>query len=554
MATDVLSVSFSGKSLQSASTLLSECRRLGISTDSFFSKANSLSRPRGTKYGRGYLLLLYEDLKTLDLNSTDHDLTFTFNNNTYKFECLTILESYSPIPSGVITDTSIYVVEVADRRYWGEFSSVNASYNILQPDDSTVYSDTQNSGSDWTWQTMFNNLWSLLPEKVKNLGGLTLTPTLPTDKVPSSNPSNYSFLGVTVWDAIGEVLNDLNLHLTMHPDGTFEVVVPDVDDTKTKTNRTTAINNDFLIDHEQPVLGSASRIPETVRVFFPYRNTTFLQAFSKDIAVSSIDSSLTTVSGTVLTVWDNLEALHDGDSTPSNDSALTTRATDLATNRIKADYSNKRSLEVFSGIHDLRPGAVYSNVSWQNVGMGWKTEGIRAEREQAGTKAAAFPNTGQGLIVVKWASGQFTSDVPAAHPSTPTIEKDRRSLAQVSGTGVAIQADGDILAYVSVRFGDDGASGNLRYSSNVEPIKGNVLSGTLGTGHTITHTISLANVNDSSAGALQDYIRMGSTCSSTFLFEGISSGDVINVRGYKATHPNDSDFTAEVMMKIMYLG
>ena len=159
--------------------LAEECERIDARSD-WVGKPNSFRSPRGSDYGRGWVLLYAEDLQRLTVDSevgAQHNLRIAIsgdgqgtNPQQVVISGLTILWAEAVVSGGTITAGTPYLVHLVDKRWYGQFSTVNQQYNVRTPEATlgTVATADTNyfpytlkggiGGTAWTWQELFENL------------------------------------------------------------------------------------------------------------------------------------------------------------------------------------------------------------------------------------------------------------------------------------------------------------------------------------------------------------------------------------------------------------
>src|SRR5262245_49085931 len=206
--------------------LKQELDRWGLATD-FWGLANSITCPVGMEPGSAWFLVSREDGDALyaAAGNSFHSLVWTDGDDSWTFQGY-VLHKATLI--GTDGDNSApYLLEFRDKRQVLKMATVDREYNVRrttrQGDTGTTdlyYSDTRDTGpADWTWQTMFANLWELLPSSIRGT-----TPTLATlGYVPTNEPENFRFHG-SAWEAIGIVLEATQNVLCLNPiSNTFTV-------------------------------------------------------------------------------------------------------------------------------------------------------------------------------------------------------------------------------------------------------------------------------------------------------------------------------------------
>lgn len=361
--------------------------------------AISFILPRGRHYGRGHVLMLGSNLASLsDRNTFTHTLTF---QDTYtgrlKIQKLGIVRIQAVTGVASRTDETAYLVELADQRWLGRYSTINAAYNArsFRVSDSggsaVYYADTINGlFGAWSWREIVTKLWDALPTE---FGALTNSGTY-----PSLPPENLHWRGVSAWEALCWLLDISGNVIVRKLDGTFEIVSMSVEQTtgmETPAIRTRIWmpTNDFM-----PV----AFLPEKVKVYFPTDYYAF-QAYSDTEAVAGQDAyrlkplyELTVTTAEVLSDTDQIQdSIIPGTSLPLhvpqtaryrddgfllNHASLNTFATQLVTRYLKAmEWKTTGTITDFHSIYhgfekNLLPGNQTEAVAWYLGAQGSKTE------------------------------------------------------------------------------------------------------------------------------------------------------------------------------------
>src|SRR5690606_9311296 len=159
-----------------------------LDTENWEGKPNTFHLPRGRQPGIGWLLLLRSDLESINRASQSLSLEIKNGSSTFQINNLTITGARALTGSHEPTSNTIYLVELKDRRAFGEYTAFNAGYNLRDPSHDGGY--TASSGAyyrnaDWTWTTMLQDIASNIPF----FAGLSLS----NADLPSSPPENYQF-------------------------------------------------------------------------------------------------------------------------------------------------------------------------------------------------------------------------------------------------------------------------------------------------------------------------------------------------------------------------
>lgn len=356
--------------------------------------------PRGRWYGRGQVIVTYKVLKGLtNRASATHTLRFEDDYaSPVTIQKLAIVRAKALTGvQGEEDDTSIYLLDLADQRYFGRYTSLNKAYNVRsfrvidESNQPKYYKDTLNGGSPWSWSDLVKDIWSYLPTAL--FGTLTEEGDYPTKE-----PDNFVFRGVTAWDALMSVLDVSGNTIVRSLTGTFKVVSSNGDqpvnemETDIIRKRTYNPSNDSF---------PACVYPEKVRVYFPADYMAF-QNYSDDEVVAGQDAyrlkplysrdidystfledvplHQNVVPGLILPLHAPRTARYDFAGVLLNSSELTTFAEQIATRYMAATtFDNSgvfRSLHtIYHGFYpSLAPGARTEAVAWHLGPQGSKTE------------------------------------------------------------------------------------------------------------------------------------------------------------------------------------
>lgn len=356
----------------------------------FWGRANSYSCPLGSAAGVAWFLLLRRQLDKIAQESFV-SATFRSARGDITIPKLLFVRATCIAKGPEDRDPNApYLAQYLDKRHVLRMSTVGAAsspagsgqYNVRYPwppgatGVDKYFSESLNAGSLWTWQTLLNNLWAMLPS-----GAAPGTaPTLPY--TPDGTPEGFRFQGVSVWDAIETVLAKINCAVRYNPIAdSFSYVR--LGETQSSLEETIdGLTNRLLEDHE-PIEGNAAEIPETIRVFFHRINEQYginpdgPRTGNCDMApVYTVDRPSNVsfaMAGTVLPLWDDLAAEYDRSGALVNGADLTARATQVAQNYVnRMTITDRISRRKYSGIvSTILPGSEISEVIWRDYGDGW---------------------------------------------------------------------------------------------------------------------------------------------------------------------------------------
>lgn len=390
-----------GKACLDPAALYPQAVEQGLPLD-FWHRANSYRCPLGEQPGEAWFLLLRDDVEDIDENAfqeaifrADYHSTTTNDRNVAKditIKKLLLTKALCMTPGATAQDPgAAYLVRFVDKRHIlgmaviGSGTAGEGQYNVrLQAvtgaaTTSLYYSESLNSGSLWTWQTILDNLWGKLPSSA--VPGSS--PTLPY--TPDVGPNNFRFIGVSAWRAYHAVLRKISCTTAYDPtEDTFSIVqLGEAQDGNTAKFRDI---NDRLLYDCYPIEGNAARVAEKIRVLFHRydesigvtNDTPRTGNFSMD-SIYSVDHTTGTdgaMSGTVTPLWDDLPAIYDTAGSLTNSSALATRAAEVGANYVNMlTISNARMKRIYTGLVDtILPGSEVKEVIWRDYGDGVKTE------------------------------------------------------------------------------------------------------------------------------------------------------------------------------------
>lgn len=351
--------------------------------------ANSYVCPVGPEPGRGWLVMERADLEGMDLTEPQK-LTWRGNianaktigsPRTFELENLYVVNDPIRIDtSGDDAPGSLYLVEITDIRHHAKhFSALNAAYNLRKPGsaqgavggtEDRYYDSTLNSGVLYTWSTLCEAIWDSLSDLLGDYPGLPYS--------PAGTPEDFRFVGVTAWGALHAVLDQIGCTTALDP----SLPEDQIDIVRLGTTQAGLTAKEDKYDAICPRMYSfdayaarATRIPETIRVFFQYRDETspanwINLAYEVDVA-TAIEGA---VAGTVLGIWDSEPARYDfDDAAVSNSAALATRAAEVAANWLAIHNVSKGRKVYGEIIADILPGEEVRAVEWRNSGDSWQT-------------------------------------------------------------------------------------------------------------------------------------------------------------------------------------
>jgi hypothetical protein len=318
---------FGGVGCTDPASLLSELAAGGIPTEQWAGKAGTFRTGPGYRPGRGWFLFRKSDLDSLDL-AADHALAFSGEdqNHVVTLSPITLLHVKCVTPGSSADPNAVYLCECVDRRHLLGRISLDKAYNLTKSDGSGNFTQTKNSGTNWTWQEVVQDIATTI-----GMGTLTLPFT------PDASPNNLVYWGhPSALECLCDVLTRIGCDLAYDPVADeFSVV-------------RLGVAQDTHLDAVDAA--SKGRVwdgysAECVRGWYPkYLNVRFMRR-PVDTADGyspywfegvTLDAVAGQEDGTFVQIDDDLPAL-GASGTPSNSAALATRAAERA-----ADWLRKR--------------------------------------------------------------------------------------------------------------------------------------------------------------------------------------------------------------------
>ena len=299
-------------------------------------------------------------------------------------------------------DNQMYVLQVVDYRYYTTIlGGVVSAHNVrerLWDETSTI--DCYDISDGFTWQSMITDLWGG--------GGVGLSHGKAS--YPTLGPFNYQFWGVTSFDALHKVLDDIDHTLIRKLDGTADVADMATYDSTSASEREQHKGDLIEVSNDlsAPVLAekifvvfpkwdyqfqTSSNLDEITPqdywhnrpIWYEERDTaTLISASSKlDYWKANHGSTVTYPDGSFDILHDGMIAQFDprasGDSgittggpTPANNSDIVACATARATAYIEAKLNGDNAIfrEVYRGFIPFTPTRDISCITWKNSGGG----------------------------------------------------------------------------------------------------------------------------------------------------------------------------------------
>lgn len=350
--------------------------RLGIPAD-FWGRASSISCPVGMEPGSAWFLVSRTIGDGLAANDY-HELKWVHESGTTTWQKYVL---HRAVLVGLDGDGNApYLVEFRDKRQVLKLGSVNRTYNVRRQtrgyDTATTdlyYTDSRASGpTDYTWQTMFDDLWSNLPSGIRGTA-----PTLPYS--PTGDPENFRFYG-SAWEAIGQVLEVVQSVLCYDPVADAFTVKRIGEEQSGLTAARSALSSRRMLTYGPRQDLNRAVAPATIRFFFPKRlecdhlqvetdaGTHLVAQFHTIDKTTSLTGAET---GTVMAYHCRHVAEVDSDgSTINNSSTLDTLAGELRDKIVdRINRGTERGRDWFKGIvTTATPGSELSEIVWRDYG------------------------------------------------------------------------------------------------------------------------------------------------------------------------------------------
>lgn len=372
--------------------------------------ANSFYAPSGRWPARGWILVPRSNyvpgaspLKTGQLNiyATNLELQIDdFVSGTLTFKNLAIVQARC-VTTGIAADPdSIYLMELTDARGvlsnpWAQWPTTS-QYNVRAPAyPGQFYSLTTNAGTPWTWSTMVGDLWGQMPllGPYPGLGG----------SPPTDTPENFSFPGMSAWEALFRILDLLGATVTYNPTLANPYGISAI-------GAADAVLSALLLKYQQPspqfpsgklqedlqwIDGGSGRVPGSLTVLFHKRYEYYgteetvrmdgLQAQTDEMFPVTVAAPAPfNASAGEDFIWDTFTVRVDIDGNPL--AADVTQANALAV-FIAQDYFNRifrgtlgYLKQVYAGALPFYAGSVLDGVCWRQQRkerQSWQTEVIR---------------------------------------------------------------------------------------------------------------------------------------------------------------------------------
>jgi hypothetical protein len=404
-------ISFGGKPVYRADWLIQQCVEKNIDTSSWFGKCNSYRNALGAAPGEAWLLMLRKDVKTLLQNEASaHYLKMTTgtqetNPTGTDIARLWIDYAYAAAPSFETDGDTLYVVHALDKRHLANRYPFNPKrYNIRSRADlTTFYSWSKNGDDEWTWETMFQNIWN------QQAGGLHFPNSWPgfpdTFEIPADNPEGYVFDADYCLNVIQQAAESVSLSLSFdNYTDRFELVdIGEIEDgvtAKIESHRKDVVFDAFGLENYYMLIPGKTRMimpiehksrgdENMMRRRFDNEDVTLATLF--DAPVDDVGIAANKVDpGAMLLIHDHRPAVwklddgnDNGEERETDADYLNDKIPDRAKDRGRealfalSNHSNRPTFRrlMFSGVKsDFKPGGRISAVKWGDIGGGPFTE------------------------------------------------------------------------------------------------------------------------------------------------------------------------------------
>lgn len=418
--------SLGGQPIVSAATTIREFIEQGLDYSNWYRKANSYRCAVGPEPGYAWVLMQQDELKKLD-SRQPQDLVLGIGAKSVTIKRLAFIQAQRLIPGASLDPDALYLVQLADVRWFLKRTYIEKNYNIRQTCGTEDWANATTkdlAGTPWTFLEIVEDLYS----KFSTFGGFFTNAAYSADKVHGSLPTppeNLRFEGISAWDALAMLCQQCGFFLRYDPllgdvrimkVGTATDPYPATDGdltagyggaksalagvearfglTPTSLTRTTT---DELVEDSESILGSPL-VPASVSVVFPTNDTAcgdFSEIagshgwyYRKEVTAATIRAANpsdaykfldNTATGTTVTIHSTKFAHFStsGLTAATNDSDLTTLANTLATDYYTALGFQATGRIVLGGIKQVIPGPTISEVIWRDWGDGLHTEVAR---------------------------------------------------------------------------------------------------------------------------------------------------------------------------------
>lgn len=375
----------------------------------------------GVDPGEGYLLL-----KGSDVPSDTFSVPLTIGSVTIpKVVVLRSVELEAASNATTASQNGTRLVLVADIRHYLKRTQVKRNYNVIRFfnssgnevfDESSMKDLGEGSYTNWTWETLINDLWenSLLSSETLNLDDATF---------PELFPHNYYFETWTHRDALAQVLLDLGFTLEPNTNGTWRVIPVSVD---TAYLSTITANLPKLIQSNNIEDGNGSKLPAKLifNFLFPEESPAGKEnrTYKYEHTVTAIHSYQNILSNSHDSIISPLQAAFDfiNPTEPLNKIDLDLFASTVANRLIKFLYTDDGHDKTFGGFLNVFPSADIGRVTWKDTGSNVSSNGTGATTKlEHCFPIAKPPKYYRPSVPIQKVAGTPVSNVT---PEIPTFE------------------------------------------------------------------------------------------------------------------------------------
>lgn len=314
---------------------------------------NSVSCPRGRRYGEAHFLLSQDSLDALD------------KTGPLSIECehedgTTTWAGYYVIRTEAVSRDTLkppHWVTLADRRYIFERVAANKRYNLRSGTGSSWITDTLNAGTAYTWQEILDDLWALLPA-----GIAAGAPSIAA--AAASTPENLIFEGMSAWEAINRLVTAVGCAICYNPlDETFSC--PELQETQTDLEQLKTDSENRLLWEFRPESLPEVNYPEKVTVTFKALPGESSDSDPFEAPPTTVETSLG-AGGTTGTTWPIVDTLFAWDD---NSAARTARAAEVAS-ALKGLLKPLATPwgAVYAGVVEFATGEEITDILWTSDG------------------------------------------------------------------------------------------------------------------------------------------------------------------------------------------
>lgn len=352
----------------------------------FVARASSITCPVGIYPGSAYLIVprtAIDGDTALDRNAR-HDIAWMWqlsndlsqqNATTTTYKGYVIHEAECIALDG--DSKGAYLLELRDFRQLLFASTVSKIYNVSYTTADGVkhyFGHTLYSGNPWTWQDILNDLWQLLPS---GAGG---PPTLPF--APAFIPDTIRFVGVSAWEAIGQVLDFCQATVVYDPFADTLSLQRLGAEQEGLADALAGINQRLILDYKPKDNCEKGNVPATLSFVFPRRTYGIGKpadaAYVKEIATGIAGAHEATKLAITMPLIAEYTSLDIDNDDPSNKGACDAAASEMSAkmNERLTRLLTKREKHFASVITSIKPGSEIHAALWRDFG---DDSGIRTE-------------------------------------------------------------------------------------------------------------------------------------------------------------------------------